>query len=479
MVKIVPLFIFVFSLGGWAQQKPGARGPTVSLTQKNAAEMVLKQGLKAKEVNYTYQALALAPFTALQPYDWSLSIETGTSQDDRQSFGALDSQIHLRQTILSATKSFLTGTKLTFGYTRSSQMVLQPPAIDPATLDVASFTVEQALWGNFLGVADRATVNSAEINYNANMILRVNELEDLVLDTLKQFWDTYVAQESFQEALSAKDRYEKLVATVRRKSSTGYSSPGELSRVQAEFETRVQTVKQTSIDYLRNLENLVTLLGLSPATEINFVVPTSLPAVPQLKNIPIEERRTIRSQKMKVEAAQESLRAAESLTHPLFSLVGQWGATGLDAEAGEAFSQVSSQANPLYYVGVKFQYSFGSDIQAQTAFNRRVTYELEQTKLKRQLSEESDKELQAERKVAATFAIAQSTRAQKDFREKAVQELTRSYNQGRTDISILIEAMNNYYTSEVDYARAIGDYQIALNEWAAIRDELIPGKEEK
>jgi outer membrane protein TolC len=479
MVKFVPLIILIFSFSGWSQQKPGARGPTVSLTQKNAAEMVLKQGLKAKEVNYTYQVMALAPFEALKPYDWVLSLESGTSQDDNQSFSVIDSQVHRRETVFAASKSFLTGTKMTFGYSRTSQMVLQPPATNPATLDVASFTLEQALWGNFLGLADRAAVNAAEIQYNANMILRVNELEDLVLQTLKQFWDTYVAQESFQEALSAKDRYEKLVATVRRKSSTGYSSPGELSRVQAEFETRVQTVKQTSIDYLSNLENLVTLLGLSAATEINFVVPTSLPAVPQLKNIPIEDRRTIRSQKMKVEAAHEAMRAADSLTHPSFNLVGRWGATGLDTDAGEAFSQVSSQANPLFYVGVKFQYSFGSDVQAQTAFNRRMTYELEQTKLKRQLLEESDKELQAERKVAATYAIAQSTRSQKDFREKAVQELTRSYNQGRTDISILIDAMNNYYTSEVDYARAIGDYQIALNEWAAVRDELIPGKEEK
>ena len=93
--------------------------------------------------------------------------------------------------------------------------------------------------------------------------------------------------------------------------------------------------------------------------------------------------------------------------------------------------------------------------------------------------EEKDKQAQAERQVTSTFAIAQSKKIQKEYREKAIQELTKSYNQGRTDIAILIDSMNKYFTSEVEYVRSIGNYQIALNEWAATRDELIPNKEEK
>jgi hypothetical protein len=34
--------------------------------------------------------------------------------------------------------------------------------------------------------------------------------------------------------------------------------------------------------------------------------------------------------------------------------------------------------------------------------------------------------------------------------------------------------MNAFFDSEVQYVRAVGDYSIALNEWAALRDELIP-----
>jgi outer membrane protein TolC len=465
----------------WGENPPQKKGPIINLSQKAAAELVLKQGLRTKEVNYKYQALALSTFLARSKYDWKISLQSGKWRDRTESVTTynLNPEFENYTSTAAISKSLLTGTTLTLGYTRNSYNYINPALNYPVVQDGASLTLEQSLLGNFFGNADRATVNAAEIEYDANLILRVNELEDLVLETLRQFWTTYVAQENFQEALNEKDRYEKLVASVKRKSSHGYSSPGELSQVQAEYETKVQTVKVTSIDYLRNLEVLVTLLGLEPGTDINFIVPTTLPPVPQLKNIAIEERRVIRSQKRKVEAAQESLKAAESNAWPTLNFVGIVGGTGLAETGQEAYSKITSQSNPKQYVGLKFEYNFGSDIQSQTEFNRRVNYELEQTRLKRQVSEEQDREIQAERKVAAAYAVAQSTKLEKEFREKAVKELTQAYNQGRTDIRNLIEAMNNYFKADLLYVRYIGDYQIALNEWAALRDELIPNKEEK
>lgn len=480
MVKTCAALLLLVSSISRAQAPAERKGPLVNLTQKQAAELVLKNGLKSKEVNYKYQSLAIKPFEALSAYDWKLTAETGSEKDKTESFSLYDNnpEIDRLKSSVSLSKSLITGTTLTFDYSRLSQKYIQPVNNIPVTLDTASLKLEQSLLGNFFGIADRAKVNSAEAEYSSNLILRVNELEDLVLETLRQFWNTYVAQENFQEALNAKDRYEKLVGAVKRKASHGYSSPGELSQVQAEYETRIQTVKNASIEYLKNLENLITLLGMESGADINFIVPTSLPSVPQLKFVPIEDRRAVRSQKKRVESAELALRAAESSAYPTLNLVGIVGSTGLADSTSEAFSELNSRTHPKTYVGIKFEYKFGSDLQSQTEFNKRVGYDLEQAKLKRALLEETDRELQAERKVAATYAIAQSAKIQKEFREKAVQELNRSYNQGRTDISVLIEAMNKYFTSEVQYARAIGDYQIALNEWAAVRDELIPGKEE-
>jgi outer membrane protein TolC len=59
-----------------------------------------------------------------------------------------------------------------------------------------------------------------------------------------------------------------------------------------------------------------------------------------------------------------------------------------------------------------------------------------------------------------------------------MNEMQKNYNNGRVDISLLIEAMNKYFSSRVQHIRSVGDYYIALNEWAAQKDELIKDAEE-
>ncbi len=476
MVKSFFVVVLLTGMNCWAQ-----KSPSLQLSPQDAARLILQQGYKAKEVNYTYQALALKPYEVLTAYDWKISLESGLEKDRTENFSLYgnDPDIERKKTVLGLSKSFLTGTLLRFDYTRTSQKFISPVNLIPITLDTATFTLEQALLGNFFGIADRASVRAAEIDYEATKVLRVNELQNLVLDTLRQFWNTYVAEENFKEALASKERYEKLLSVVKRKNSVGYSSPGEYSQIQAEYETRLQTVKTASADYLKSMDQFQTLLGITPGTDILFVIPTELPPVPKLKDLDLNDRRSLKSQKLKVESAEASLKAARSKKLPTLNFVGQLGGSGLNDDSNIAFNQINSGSHPKYYVGLKFQYNFGSDLQAQTEFNRQVNFELEKSRMERQLLEEKDKHTQAEREVTSTFAIAQSKKIQKEYREKAIQELTKSYNQGRTDIAILIEAMNKFFTSEVEYVRSIGNYQIALNEWAAARDELIPNKEEK
>lgn len=482
MVKILLALLSTTTIqGAYAQQAPAKK--EITLTQKDVAELVLKQGLKTKEVNLKYQQFRLTPALALSAYDWVLNAETGFEYD--KSAGLLSNSTPVEakyeryRTTVGLKKPFTTGTTLGIELSRLSQQVefdsvVTNPPPGEQTLDSAGLLLEQALLGNFFGVADRGTVNSAELTYQAESINRANELEEVVLEAIRQFWNTYVAQENFKESVASRDRYKKLVDAVKRKTSLGYSNPGDLPQVQAEFETREQKVKTSSTEYLNNLENLVTLLSLEPGTEVRFQIPGNIPAVPKLPLKKVEELRTVRSQKLKVEAAQESLTAAESLSYPTLNFVGRVYTTGVDENANDAYSDVVSGTRPKYYMGLRFQYNFGSDIQNEQIINKKLSKDLESTRLSRQLLEAEDQELQAQRKVQSTYAVVLSAEKQKGYREKASQELNRSYNQGRTDISILITAMNNYFDSEVQYMRAMGDYAIALNEWAASRDELIP-----
>ncbi|QDK36938.1 TolC family protein [Bdellovibrio sp. NC01] len=480
----------------WAQEPTAtSKAKEITLNQKLVAELALSQGYRTKEVNLQYQTYRLAVATTLSAYDWVVDATTGYSYD--KSIGIangtgggvpsllgsgsniLDNKYQQYRTSIQLSKPFTTGTILGVQLNRISQDADYDPAItlpapDNQTADSAGILLEQSLWQNFFGKADRATVNAANYTYDAQEILRANDLEDVVLEAIRQYWTTFAAQENFKEAIVSRDRYKKLVDAVKRKTSLGYSNPGDLPQAQAEYETREQTVKTASTDYLNNLTTLITLLNLDPNSDVKFDTTTLLPAVPKLPAKNIEDLRAIRSQKLKVEAAKENLEASKSKSHPTLNLVGQAYTSGWGENSQDSYSQLTSGDKPKYYIGLRFRYNFGSDVQNEDIINKKINKDLEETRLSLQTLSSNDLQAQSERRVQETYAVALSAQKQKAYREKAAQELNRSYAQGRTDISILITAMNNFVAAEVAYIQAVGNYHIALNEWAAARDELIP-----
>ncbi|MDG0817998.1 TolC family protein [Bdellovibrio svalbardensis] len=493
---MVKSFLFLLSTTvlnfSWAATEPSpqpaplatATGKDITLTQKLVAELALSQGYRTKEVNLQYQTFRLNVAQTMSAYDWIVTAETGYQYEKPAGLlssgtSQLDNKYQQYKTSIALNKPFTTGTLLGVQINRLSQqadldpVITNPPPTNQTT-DSVGIILEQSLWQNFFGTADRATVNSANYTYTAQEILRANDLEDVVLEAIRQYWTTFAAQENFKEAIVSRDRYKKLVDAVKRKTSLGYSNPGDLPQAQAEFETREQAVKTASTSYLNNLTTLITLLNLDPAANIKFEATTLLPNVPKLPAKNIEDLRTIRSQKLKVAAANENLDASKSKSHPTLNLVGQAVSEGWGEGSQDSYSQVVSSNRPKYYIGLKFKYNFGSDVQNEDIINKKINKDLEETRLSLSTLNAQDLQNQAERRVQETYALALSAEKQKTFREKAAQELNRSYSQGRTDISILITAMNNFVTAEVQFIQAVGNYHIALNEWAATRDELIP-----
>ncbi|MBX3034473.1 MAG: TolC family protein [Bdellovibrionaceae bacterium] len=471
---MVNLFLFLLSTVFAAEK--------ITLSQKDVAELVLKQGPKTKEVSYKYEQSRLPLLQTTSLTDWKLLVESGYEHDRNQSLTQQEDNKYERYiTTVSLSKLLLSGTSLTFQLGRTSQKanVVNTTLPPQSTMDNMGLTLEQSLLGNFFGQGDRAKIAQADYTYKSNMKLRTNELQDVVLSSLQQFWNTYVAQENFRESMATRERYEKLVSSVRRKNSLGYANPGELSQIQAEYEGKVQEVKTASQTYLQSLDDLNTLLALPPGTEVDFIVPKELPPVPKLSEKPIDNLRPLQSQNLLVSAAKEGVTVAESNRRPTLNLVGKYNATGVDDTGDKSYAELSSGNHPKVYAGLKFQYNFGSGVLPEDIRAKKAALSLEETKLTRIRNELRDRILNAERRVGTTYTIAQSSMRQREFSQRAVTELTRSYNQGRTDIRFLIDAMNLLYSTEVQAIRALGDYQIALNEWAAARDELIPDQKEE
>lgn len=472
MVRYVLCFLLV------AQSADAA---VVTLTQKMVAEKALKDSYLALEVNLNAQTARYNRSLLLKPYDFNFVAESGFRSNKFETAlvntGADKTDTYL--TTVSLSKMFATtGTKTSLVFTRDSYSFNFPPSAtttsDNYTRDTVVLTLEQNLLRNFLGNATRATSRAAEAAYDAAMISRGSDLQNVVLDSITLFWNAYVAQETFQEALSSRERYLKLVQDVRKKSNYGYSNPGELPQVQAELEVKEQAVKRESVNYLSNVDNLATLLKYPAGTEFKFQVNQDIPPVPKLEAVDYEKTRLVRAARLRAQAADDLYKAANSNSYPDVSLVGSIGSAGLERTASESYSELNSGTHPQYYLGVKLAYNFGSDSLNEEKLNKKILKELEDTRLQRNLAEVNDRSSNLQRRLQSTYAIVLSAKAQRDFREKAALDLNRTYTQGRTDISVLIEALNKFYTAKIDYIKAIGDYQIALNQWAALRDQLIP-----
>lgn len=458
---------------------------TLVLTPDKVSQIVVQQTKSAREIDYKYQQYFLAPVQAQSNYDWKLSVEAGSELDRSEnlqtSFSSPNTQYFYDRYKLVTTLSkqvATTGTFLSFDVERASQKTetitsgstSRYPAL---TMDTLGLNIEQPLLANFFGYSDKSTLAASELNFKSNYLMRQDDLQKLVLKAVTLYWATYVSEQKFKQDTSSRENYKRLVQSVEKKKSLGYTSSGELEQVKAELETREQNVKLSSNEYLQNLEALLTLLDIPKDTEIKFTEMTNVSAPPVMKDISVEQLRPLKSQKLKSLAAQESYNASQWKNYPTLNVVGKLYDASVDEDASISQTAALSGKNPKYYVGIKFQYNFGSQSNSEDEINKKAALDLEKSILERQRLEMSDKYEQLKRKVSTNYMLSLSKMQQKNFRDKAVKELTKSFQQGRTDISILIDAMNKYYATETEYTKVVGDYYTSIYELTALRDELV------
>lgn len=471
-----------------ASANPLGTNPSKSkleISQRDVAELVLTRSDRSQETNLTADLPRLEYANAVSAFDWGFSLEQGYELTKAESFSGLsNAKDETLRTSLLFGKNWITGTKTTLLWNRNSvQSEFFPNQINrnqppQQTQDIFGLRLEQALWRNAFGRGDRANVRSAELKLEATTITRANDLQTNVLEGLRRYWQAFVAEENFKEALASRERYVKLAENLRRKSSFGYSSPGEYPQVQAELEARNQNAKNESTNYLRALDNLLLYLNVPVTTEVVFKVDKSVPPPPELKAVALNELRRMKSQDLKVRAAEELVTTADSLLDPQLTLLGDLYGNGVEESSSDSLPEALSGSRPRYYLGLRFEFTFGSGSQSENLANKQIGVQLEklrQDRLRREIEAELNHQ---ERKVIANYAVVKSSEQQVSFREKAMQEVSRAYTQGRTDIRNVIETTNAFSISKIQLSRAIGDYQITLAELSALRDELIPAPTE-
>lgn len=479
-VKAVSFRFFVLCLGLTVCANDARALP---LAPQDVVDLALKQGLDVRSSEFTAQQAEGNAEKQRGAYDLILKIAPLYEYSEALTLTGTGNPSDRTLTLLaSLQKRFSTGTTVLLDYNGISQESVLSSFTSNlrrpnAALNALTLSIRQALWSNILGQSDRAVLETLDATVMAARLQREESLEDSILNSLNLYWNAYVAETQLRENTAARQKYEELVKAVRRKAGYNLSTPGELPRLEAEFEAADKNVKISSAQYLASIDNLRTNLQIDTKESISFKASTSettdIPAIPKLSAVDAAGLRPILISKISYENAERNKVAQTSLSRPRLDLVAKARATGVDETSGVAFSKMTSASKPYYAVGLELEWPLDSSLFRGQRAEAEAAYQIAQVNYKLAQDRIRDGIANAERTAVAYRDNALASIEIVAKRGRVVKELEAAYRQGRTPLVELIRAFNDLFAAQQDRARAVGNYMIALNQWAAVRDELV------
>jgi outer membrane protein TolC len=308
------LFVLSFSLVAFSVQA------SVEISPEYVFENFSKRSLRLENLQLRARS-AEAQLGALQGlYDPEFGLSLGSEISRAESLSGLNN-LEDRSQIFGSflRKTFATGTSLELQYALTRQNSI----LNPFTSSLRSSSVtenrvtvlaKQNLVYNALGGSQRLRIEAAERNDEAQKLLATEQSEELLLQNLAQFWETYKAHERLQLALEARKTYEDLLGSTRENRRLGLADSGDLARAEAGLEAQQQKVKAASAMYLSSIEVFFDLMdeSIPEGQDPTFRIPNEIPAIPSSTQVAAPDLRLNKISDMQLEAL-DAERAAYKL----------------------------------------------------------------------------------------------------------------------------------------------------------------------
>jgi len=454
----------------------------VSLSPQNVVDRILQKNPDARLAEYNAQASFAKYSQSLGVYDFKLAASVKWTKDRAQSFPASDIDNIEDKTVnysLGVVKKFSTGTSVDLKYeenqldSRLSTAASTAGRFPRYATNIFGLELRQSLLKDVFGYASRLEIEVNQADVENAKSSREENIEQVLLDSMSSYWDTFSAQETLKYALQTREKYQNLVNSTRSKARYNLNEPGQLSRLEAELEQADQKVKQASFTYLNLTEILLKKLKYPIEEEIEFVIENRIPPLPKLESKNIETLRPMKISKTKLDQAQKNVSKVQNQNLPQVDLVGGVKSVGVDRNRSDSFSEMTAGNHPIYYVGFELSYPLDSELQRGNLAEAKVNRQIAEANLEKQTDDLTVLVSEVEKNATLRYQLATSGRDLVELRSKVVKEMESAYRQGRQPLVELIRAYNDLITAQQEYAKSMGQYHIALNKWAATRDELV------
>jgi outer membrane protein TolC len=458
---------------------PGHAFALRALKPQDVVDAVLTKSLQAETITLDAQQDFVLMERALGVFDFGVKGNAGYEYREAETLTGLANPIDKTLTAnLSLVKKTSVGAELEVGYLHQAQSSvlnsITAATRDPnLTLDSAYLQWRQHLWGNSFGLSDRAELNVARKRFKSSDLTKQESTEELVLSSLRLFWETYVAQTKLKDSITARQMYKNLIGVVQKRGRFGLDKGGEYAQVMADYMASDNAVKTASYEYLDKMKLLERQMQDRFAEDMDFQVPDLVPPLPRLSPVKAEDLRAMKLAQSELENAEALKRSVDWRNEPVLDLIARSASTGVDPRANAAYSELVAGTKPTYYLGLEFSLPLDSSAARANEAEARVAYGRQSVNFKTRKQDIESRLILLERRLEQTFTNANGALEIEKYRQRTVREQENEYRQGRLPLRDLLQTYEKFFDSQTQRVQAIGDYHITLNEMAALRDELV------
>ena len=355
-------------------------------------------------------------------------------------------------------KQFSLGMKVNTGVF-GQQLSTADGFINNATQVGAQLGLEIDLWKNFLGRLDRAELQSKKLNREISTLQSQIDKHSFLIDIRKAYWAMVANELSLNLSKQLVQSAKKQLAVSKRRARDGAADKGDVSRNQAQVQSRESAILFFSYQrevYFAHLKSLLPDLAdkeiqvsMAARSSMEQKAKACMDSITKMNSIDSGFSQYTKIISLLDQRSHQENRLAQSTDSMDIKLMGQYQASGVDNNHDTAYERFTDQFKNGYQVGVAVTIPIGSDLRKAResrvlAVNNQITAQKERLDL--QLRSEHQKVRKA------LSLLSQALKSQGGTVKSLSQSLKqtqRKYRQARVPLNTLILEQDNLFNAQL------------------------------
>lgn len=461
--KIIDIIFFLVSLtwgtAGFASS-PSSQTKmqtNIVMSDDSIVDLIQKQSFSFREQSIKKESLEAIEQATLLPYRWSFNLDSSREEDRTDSTSTFTSPNSLKyRNAVTFSKKFNSGTSLQFDFQNIDYRTGN--SVGDYNLNGLIASLEQNLYPFLQTNTDQILVENARIEKDRALLQWSSDKITSLRNVMSLYWQIKALNVSVIENASVFKKYENLVTAVKRKKSNNFATAGELEQAYAEYLAREQQLKEDQNSLSQKLSDLRSELGLTPETALEIDLKLKPAKMPEPRKFQIGETSPVQIQRLKYLYAKNLADVAETKDNGRLSLYGKANPIGVDGRFSDSWNEFSQSDKNKYTVGIKFDYIIDDSGAVKDADYKKAAKLLELNRLQELELQMGDQVELQYKNLSIGYQAIQNSAEIVDNRVAALESIAKSYQQGRMDISNLIDAYNKMVTSKVNLYKAYGAF---------------------